>query len=146
MMCMMNIYFLNLFYIAAGQLWSLDFDRMMRLAPNANGQKFDIFSCEFVTSLMYKRFVQRSRNKIQRATFFQLRKHGLRLLPNLNTWAFWFEFSHKYTKFVIMPTLVSKVFTTWKQKIQWQNVTPSEYWTQASNEPLIPSPTLPFLD
>ena len=28
------------------------------------------------------------------------------------------------------------------KKIQWQTVTPSEYWTWASNEPLIPSPTL----
>ena len=33
-------------------------------------------------------------------------------------------------------------FTMWKQKIQWQNVTPSEYWTPGH---LIPSPTLSFL-
>ena len=32
---------------------------MMRLAPNANGQKFDIFSCEFVISNVY--FLQKIR-------------------------------------------------------------------------------------
>ena len=36
--------FLNLFYIKDGQLWSLDSDCLM---PNANGQKFGIFSCEY---------------------------------------------------------------------------------------------------
>ena len=31
-----------------------------------------------------------------------------------------------------------------REKSYPQNLTPSEYWTQASNEPLIPSPTLSF--
>ena len=37
-------------------------------------------------------------------------------------------------------------FTMWKQKNPVTKCYPSEYWTQASNEPLIPNPMLSFLD
>ena len=36
-------------------------------------------------------------------------------------------------------------FTTWKQNIPVKILTRCEYWIQAPNEPLIPSPTLSFL-
>ena len=44
-----------------------------------------------------------------------------------------------------MPMLASEALLRENKKIQWQNLTTSEYWIQASNEPLIPSSTLSFL-
>ena len=45
----------------------------------------------------------------------------------------------------IETILASDYLLSDNKKFQWQNITPSEYWTCASNDPLIPSPTLSFL-
>ena len=52
---------------------------------------------------------------------------------------------HKLDEIGSVADIDIRGFTTRKQKIQWQNVTPSRDRTQASHEPLIPSPTLSFL-
>ena len=45
-----------------------------------------------------------------------------------------------------MPTLASEALLRENKKNPVTKCYPSEYWTQASNEPLILSPTLSFLD
>ena len=47
----------------------------------------------------------------------------------------------------IMPILASEALLRKNMKTPSDKMLPpSEYWTQASDEPLIPSPTLSFLD